>query len=217
MTWTSRLYEPTGFDKAFENERAATAWALTLAGPSRPCPGQEHQSTSRALKLPRQPLPGLRLGRGRALQPGQLGGAVEPCKPILPAMPKQPTSDMLFDTTNIMNPVPGIAPDVAQPMHAAGSETVPTWPLHDSNSRMMRMVIWHPPDKHSLSILHGRMRAGGAVKRPLRAPRHAAAPRWTTHSVGSQLPLILWMLLHQVRSPGPCPHSGAGIAQLGCN
>ena len=76
-TWSD-----AGFDKAFENRGAAPAGASTLEGLTAAGPGQLHQSTRRALKLPGQPRPGLRPRQGRALRPGGSAGAVEPCVSI---------------------------------------------------------------------------------------------------------------------------------------
>ena len=77
----------TGFDKASANRGAAPAGASTLEGFTAPGPGQCHQSTERALKLPGQPRPGLRPRQGMALRPGGSAGAVEPWHNTMSAVP----------------------------------------------------------------------------------------------------------------------------------
>ena len=65
-----------GFDRAFADEGAAPTGTSTWAGLAAPGPGQWHQCTRRALRLPGPPLT---RDQGRAPRPRGSGGTVEPC------------------------------------------------------------------------------------------------------------------------------------------
>ena len=75
---STHMYTPwpgfhPGFDKAFENRRAAPAGASLLEGLTAPGPGQWHSSTKRALKLPGKPPAFGRAGGGHCAPGAQPG------------------------------------------------------------------------------------------------------------------------------------------------